>query len=522
MKDKCPDLKIIISMDPLDYGEIPGYSKQALLGAWAKEKAVELYYMEDVEELGLQNPRPYNSPLPSDTVTINYTSGTTGNPKGVVLTHANAIAAASSAHGSAINSTPNDCMLSYLPLAHIYGRLGEHMTMWAGASIGYFHGNILELVDDLKALRPTIFFSVPRLYQRFYTAIKSATVDTPGVKGAMSRHIVNSKLSTMANGTGGSGGSNQHSFYDKVWGKKVAAAIGLDRTHGMITGSAPIDNQVLDFLRVVFGNNFIQGYGLTETYSVALGQLVQDNTAGSCGPPCEPIEACLRSVPEMDYTVDDKPYPRGEILLRGPARFKEYFREPELTRAAIDEEGWFTTGDICMVDEYGRFTVIDRVKNILKLSQGEYISPERVENNLQSHLPYLMQSYVHGDSLQSFLVGIFGVDRMHFAPFAAKILQRDIPPTDDDAISQACRDKRVKKQVLKEMDEVIKKTNFSGFERVRNVYLCLDPFTIDNELMTPTLKLKRSQVARRFRKEIDELYEEALREQGGEVEKAKL
>lgn len=521
MKDRCPDLKIIISMDPLDDGELPGYNKQALLGAWAKEKGVELYHFTDVEELGIKNPRPYNTPLPSDTVTINYTSGTTGNPKGVVLTHANAVAATSSAHGSAINCSPNDCMLSYLPLAHIYGRLGEHLTMWSGASIGYFHGNILELVDDLKALRPTIFFSVPRLFQRFFTAIHANTVDAPGVKGALSRHIVSTKRATMNSATGGSGGSNQHALYDKIWAKKVSAAIGLDRAHGMVTGSAPIDKRVLEFLRVVFANNFIQGYGLTETYSVALGQLVQDNTAGSCGPPSVSVEACLRSVPEMDYTVDDKPYPRGELLLRGPARFREYFREPELTKAAIDEEGWFSTGDICMVDEYGRFTIIDRVKNILKLAQGEYISPERIENNLQSHLPYLMQSYVHGDSLQSFLVGIFGVDREHFAPFASKVLGKDISAKDDAEILEACRDKRVRQRVCKDMDEVIKRTKFSGFERVRNVHLCLDPFTVDNELLTPTLKLKRPQAGRKYKQELEELYEEALREQGSR-EKAKL
>ena len=253
-------------------------------------------------------------------------------------------------------------MLSYLPLAHIYGRLGEHVTMWAGGSIGYFHGNILEIVDDLKALRPTIFFSVPRLFQRFYSVIQASTIEAPGVKGALSRHIVSTKLATMKSVPGGSGGTNKHMLYDKIWGKKVAAAMGLDRAHGMVSGSAPIDGRVLDFLRIVFSNNFIQGYGLTETYAVAIGQLVQDNTAGSCGGPAMPVEVCLRSVPEMDYTVEDKPHPRGELLIRGPILFREYFREPEMTRAAIDEEGWFATGDICSVDEYGKFSIIDRVK----------------------------------------------------------------------------------------------------------------------------------------------------------------
>ncbi|KAF8468340.1 hypothetical protein BDZ91DRAFT_722461 [Kalaharituber pfeilii] len=516
IKDRCPDLKIIISMDPLDNGELPGYSKQALLSAWAKEKGVELYYLRDVEALGAKYTRDYKAPTPDDIVTINYTSGTTGNPKGVVLTHRAAVAAASSAHISSIHQTPRDSMLSYLPLAHIYGRLGEHLSMWAGASIGYFHGNILELTDDLKVLRPTIFFSVPRLFQRFYTAIQSATLEAPGVKGALSRHVVSTKLANMkANPI--FQGSNTHALYDKIWAKKVSAAIGLERTHGMVTGSAPIDGQVLDFLRIVFANNFIQGYGLTETYAVAMGQLVQDNSAGSCGPPAMPVEVCLRSVPDMEYNVEDKPYPRGELLIRGPIRFKEYFREPELTKAAIDEEGWFATGDICSVDELGRFTIIDRVKNILKLAQGEYVSPERIENNLMSHMPILMQAYVHGDSLQSFLVGIFGVDREHFSAYASKILGKTISATDEAALLDACRNKRVRQAVVADMDNVIKKTSFQGFERVRNAHLCLDPFTIDNELLTPTLKLKRPQAAKAFRNEIDALYEEANRELTGQV-----
>ena len=141
-----------------------------------------------------------------------------------------------------------------------------------------------------------------------------------------------------------------------------------------------------------------------------------------------------------------------------------------------------------------------------------------------SHLNYLSQSYVHGDSLQSFLVGVFGVDRGFFAPYASKILQKTIPADDDAAILEACADKRVRKAILADMDRVIKKTKFSGFERVRNVHLCLDPFTIQNELLTPTLKLKRPQAARWFKPEIERLYAEAIGEGAGGFgkEKARL
>ncbi|RPA81271.1 acetyl-CoA synthetase-like protein [Ascobolus immersus RN42] len=475
---RCPTLKFIVVIEELDENELPGSSKASLLKAWAAEKGLEIYSMSEVEAMGVANPRELVIPVPEDTVTINYTSGTTGAPKGVVLTHANAIAAASSGHTSVIHMEDNDVMLSYLPLAHIYGRLGEHIALWAGAAIGFFHGDILGLADDIKLLRPTIFFSVPRLFQRFGTAIKAATVEAPGVKGALSRHVVNTKLQNMK-----TSGSNSHAFYDRIWAKKVQAGIGLDRCHGMVSGSAPISPELLQFLRVTFANNFMQGYGLTETYAVGMGQLAQDNTAGSCGPPTYVTEACLQDVPEMGYTKNDKGGPRGELLLRGTTCFKEYYKSPEQTKATIDEDGWVHTGDICSIDDMGRFTIIDRVKNLLKLAQGEYVSPERIENNFLANSNLFAQAYVYGDSFKSFLVAVFGVDPETFIPFAEKVLRR---PITKEELPTVLEDTKVRVAVVKVLDRIIKKTKFNKFEAVKNVHLCIEPFSIQNELLTPT------------------------------------
>ncbi|KAK5240139.1 medium-chain fatty acid-CoA ligase faa2, partial [Cryomyces antarcticus] len=185
LKPRCPTLKLIVCLDPLSAGELPGESKAELLNALAADQGVKIHYIRDVEAIGEASPRPYNPPRPDDIITINYTSGTTGNPKGVCLTHANAVAAASSSL-TTVRQSSNDVICSYLPLAHIFQRVTEHSALWAGAQIGYFHGNIAELVDDLKLLRPTAFTSVPRLYNRFGGAIKAATVQAPGVKGALS------------------------------------------------------------------------------------------------------------------------------------------------------------------------------------------------------------------------------------------------------------------------------------------------------------------------------------------------
>lgn len=481
MKNKIPALKFIISMDPLEAGEAVGHTKKALLGAWAEKEGVKLYSMADVELIGQQNPRPYVPPTLNDAITINYTSGTTGNPKGVMLTHMNAVCASSCAQMSPMYSTPGDISLSYLPLAHIYARVTEHVQLWSGCAIGYWHGNILELTDDLKQLRPHTFISVPRLYNRFNSAIKSLTIEQGGVKGALSRQAVNTKLENLK-----TTGSNKHSLYDRLWGNKVRAGIGFDRLRACVSGSAPIAPSVISFLRIVFSNDFIEGYGLTETYAVTLGQLAQDNSAGNVGPPTVSAECVLRDVPEMGYTSKDKPYPRGELLTRGPMVFQGYYKAPDKTAEVIDEDGWFATGDICQVDELGRFSIIDRVKNLLKLAQGEYVSPEKVENAYLGSISMFSQAYVHGDSFQPYLVAIMGVDRENFSSFAGKVLKKTIEPTDTDAINAACVDSAVKKAVLREMDKVVKKNKMTGFERVRNVHLCLDPFTIENDLLTPT------------------------------------
>ncbi|KAI9782198.1 MAG: hypothetical protein M1839_005312 [Geoglossum umbratile] len=519
LKPKLPSLKFIVSLDPLDAGELPGQTKKSILDAWGHEQGVELYYIGDVETLGRAKPRPAKPPRPEDTATINYTSGTTGNPKGVVLTHANAVAGASCSQ-TTIFLDHNDVICSYLPLAHIYQRLCEQGALWAGAQIGYFHGNILELVDDLKLLRPTAFVSVPRLYNRFGTLIRSGTVEQTGVKGTLSRHVVSTKIANLKS----QGGSNKHALYDRIWSSKVTAAIGFDRCRQMVSGSAPLDPNLHQFLRVVFANHFIQGYGLTESYATGLGQIEGDYSAGNCGGLAATAEACIQDVPAMDYYSTDKPYPRGELLLRGATIFKEYYNDPEETAKALLPDGWFRTGDIATVDEMGRFTIVDRVKNVLKLAQGEYISPERIENAYLGRIPFLAQAYVHGDSVQTFLVAIFGINPEPFASFAGNILGAKIEPTNLKAVEAAAQDDRVRRAVVRELDKIGKKGKFKGYEYVRNVHLAIEPFTIENGLLTPTLKLKRPQTVKVFRGHLDRLYEEALAEEVGKDKgfKAKL
>jgi len=485
VKPRLPSLRVVISVDPLDNGEREGQSKLALLNAMAAEMNIKIYSMEQVEALGASNgPPQYHPPFPSDTITINYTSGTTGPPKGVVLTHAAAVAAASAALIT-IPHTPNHSILSYLPLAHIYARMTEHGVLWAGGQLGYYHGDILALVDDLQTLRPTVFTSVPRLYNRFGGAVRAATVQQPGFKGTMARHIISTKLANMEPADSPSA-TNKHAFYDRIWGKKVGAALGLDRVTDMVSGSAPLDPSLQRFFGAALGVNFIQGYGLTETYAHGLCQTPGDLSVGNCGAVMPTMEVCLLDVPDMEYHSTDKPQPRGELLVRGNSLFTGYYRNDEETDKAMTPDGWLRTGDIATVDGRGRFQIIDRRKNVLKLAQGEYISPERIENIYLAHLNYLAMAYVHGDSMQTFLVAIFAVQPDMFAPYASRVLGRKIDAADVEAVRAACSDVKVRMAVRKDLDKVGRKNGFAGYERVRNCYLMLDPFTIDNELLTPT------------------------------------
>jgi len=287
----------------------------------------------------------------------------------------------------------------------------------------------------------------------------------------------------------------------------------LQKTSQMVSGSAPLDPSLHEFLRAAFGNEFKQGYGLTESYAVGLCQFPNDFSTGNCGGLGPATELCLASVPDMEYLATDKPNPRGELLMRGNTMFREYYRNEAETSKAILGDGWFRTGDIAEIDAMGRVKIIDRVKNVLKLAQGEYISPERLENVYLANTSILSQAYVHGDSTQAFLVAIFGVDPATFGPFASGILKKTIDPSDIQAIKAAANDPRVKKAVLKELEKIGKKNKFNSYERVRNVHLDVEPFTIENELLTPTLKLKRPQAAKKFREHLDRMYEESLAEE---------
>ncbi|BFZ55509.1 medium-chain fatty acid-CoA ligase faa2 [Savitreella phatthalungensis] len=497
-RSKTPKLRVIVSMDPLDAGETLGQNKHTILNLFAKEVGVQVLSFEEVEELGRKFPRAHNVPSPDDIWTVNYTSGTTGNPKGAVLQH-KAVPASAMGSGSGVGSRPGDIVFSCLPLAHCYQRSIDNAAFFGGTAVGYFHGDMLSIIEDMQLLKPTLFPSVPRILSRFAAAIRAQTIHATGVAGAISRTAYAAKKAKID-----AGGDNTHIVWDRVWCAKIQRIFG-GRLRTIVSGSAPISKDDYLFLQCALGCNVLNGYGLTETNATANVALPGDCSVGHCGPPMPLSEFCLRSVPSMDYTVEDKPYPRGELLIRAPNRVKEYLKDPVKTAEAITSDGWFCTGDIFVVDHLGRFGMIDRVKNFFKLAQGEYVSPERIENMMLASTLFT-QLFIHGNSEETFLVAIGGVNPDEFAPFASKILGRSISNTDLAAVKQACDEPKVVDEVIKICSRNADKAKLQGFERIKRIYLTLEPFTFDNDLVTPTLKVKRAQAAKYYKKQIDAMY----------------
>jgi len=236
----------------------------------------------------------------------------------------------------------------------------------------------------------------------------------------------------------------------------------------------------------VFANNFFQGYGLTETYAVALAQIQGDMSAGNCGGVSLCGEVCLIDVPDMEYMTTDQPHARGELCVRGNQLFKGYYKDQAETDKAMLPDGWFKTGDIASVDELGRFKIIDRRKNVLKLAQGEYISPERIGNAYTAACTYLAQAYIHGDSDKASLVAIFGIAPDIFSAFVSKVLGKQIAVTDLQGLQAAGKDPKVIRAVMKDLENVARKDRFNSYEKVKAFRLLVEPFTIENELLTPT------------------------------------
>ncbi|KAM7009846.1 long-chain-fatty-acid--CoA ligase 1a isoform 1-T3 [Tautogolabrus adspersus] len=455
-----------------------------------KENGIEILSLKEFEAFGEAHRHKPVPPEPEDLALVCFTSGTTGNPKGAMLTHRNVI----SNTAAFIKITEVHCMLdlhdihvSYLPLAHMFERVVQGVILIHGARIGYFQGDIRLLMDDLKTLQPTVFPVVPRLLNRMFDKVFSQA-NTP-LKKWLLDFAFRRKEADLKSGV-----VRKDSMWDTLIFKKVQASLG-GRVRLMITGAAPVSPTILTFLRAALGCQFYEGYGQTECTAGCSMSMPGDWTAGHVGPPlpCNAIK--LVDVAEMNYLAANG---EGEICVKGPNVFKGYLKDPEKTAEAIDQDGWLHTGDIGKWLPNGTLKITDRKKHIFKLAQGEYIAPEKIETVYSLSDP-VAQIFVHGDSLQACLVGIVVPDP-DFLPLWAK--KKGI----EGSYSELCKNQDVKNAILEDLLRLGKEAGLKSFEQVRDVVLHTELFSIQNGLLTPTLKAKRAELRSRFREMIDELY----------------
>ncbi|KAK7023957.1 peroxisomal long chain acyl-CoA synthetase 7 [Favolaschia claudopus] len=493
MAPQIPVLKMIVSIDPLS----PEISK--VFTEWGQIHNIVVKDLSEIEALGQANLIEPIPCLPSDIASIVYTSGTTNMPKGVVTTHGQ-FASGVVTNLLGLEMTEDSSVFSYLPLAHIYGRINEMASCAIGARIGFFTGDPLRLIEDCQILKPAFFPSVPRVLNRIYQAAMAAA-DVPGVKGDLFRKAYQAKVEKFR-----TTGDNTHWFWDKLVFRKIRAVLG-GNIMMMSSGAAPLSADVVNFLNVAFSCYFAEGvYGMTETCGVGSRSFKGDATAaGTVGPPQSSNMMKLVDVPSMGYTSEDLPCPRGELHVRGANCFSRYYKDEKTTAETVDDEGWVRTGDVAEIDAKGRFRIIDRVKNIIKLAQGEYVALEKIEN-VYSTCPAVMQLYIHGDSLQSFLAGIIVPDPAQLAPIASKIYGKKIAPEDTDTLKAACTDPQVNKHILGMLTQEGKKAALKGFESLKRIHVTLDPFGTEDNTMTPTMKIRRKDAYNKFKKEFDAMY----------------
>jgi len=261
-----------------------------------------------------------------------------------------------------------------------------------GASVGYFGGNILLIKDDLASLRPTFFVSVPRLYQRFYDVMQGKIKELTGLKGKLCQWGIEAKMANLS-----LNGETTHSIYDKLIFNKFRESMG-GRVKFMVTGSAPLAKEIVNFMKIAMCCPFFEGYGQTESSAGICLTKSEDPEAGHVGGviPCGELK--LVDIPEMKYLSTDEPHPRGEVCVRGGHIFCGYFKQADKTAETIDKEGWLHTGDIGVILSNGALKIVDRKKNIFKLSQGEYIAPDKLEGSF-GLIDIIKQIFVYGDSL---------------------------------------------------------------------------------------------------------------------------
>ncbi|MEO5931361.1 MAG: long-chain fatty acid--CoA ligase [Candidatus Kapaibacterium sp.] len=484
--DAIPTLEHIIVMQEDAYYKDPK----------ALEKGVVLYrrMIEEGRKLATAVPGQLEKLVkgisPEDLLTLIYTSGTTGNPKGVMLTHANFTANIVGASG-AFPINDQDIVLSYLPLCHAYERTAGYYTCFASGATIAFADSIETVSENLLEVRPTIMTSVPRLFERIKNRVEKAMKLEPEKNQKIFRWAIATGIERVRaeqrKGRSGPILAAKNALADRLVFGKIRAKTG-GNIRMFVSGGAALPNDIAEFFMAI-GLKIIEGYGLTESSPIIAANPFERPKIGTVGKPLPNVEVRIAA--------------DGEIMTRGAHVMRGYYRDPLSTAEAIDPQGWLHTGDIGEIDRDGYLRITDRKKHLFISSGGKNIAPGPIESALSASR-LIDQIMLIGDK-RPFVTALIVPD---FDALKEVAEMQGIPVGDlkDPAGRQAFVELEAVELAM-EADIKRLQRDLSAFERVRRFEILAEPFTVENGMMTPTLKVKRKVVEEKYGALIEGMYE---------------
>jgi long-chain acyl-CoA synthetase len=450
---------------------------------------------------GAETPSPINQPKPADLCGLIYTSGTTGNPKGVMLSHSNLARNVAAMH-EIFPMQQEDRSLSFLPWAHSFGQTVElHGLLSMGASMGIAE-SVDKIIDNLGEVKPTLLFSVPRIFNRIYDGLQKRMASESPVKRMLFQRglEVSKQRRELADKKQSSALVNlQHAFFDKVVFTKVRARFG-GRLKYAFSGGAAIAKEVAEFIDNL-GITVYEGYGLTETSPIATANYENNRKIGSVG------KAIPGTRVEIDRTETGDPK-QGEIVVHGHNVMMGYYNLPDENGKVFTGDGGFRTGDMGFVDDDGYVWITGRIKEQFKLENGKYVAPVPIEQAIQMS-PFVTNVMLHGAN-KPFNVAVIVPDMESLKKWATE------KGLDTTSIPELLKREEVQQLYREQILEHTKKVK--GYERPQRFLLISEDFTVGNDMLTASLKLKRRSVLKKFGEAVEDLYREA--EKSGETRAA--
>lgn len=470
IRSQLPELRTIIVFD-----DVQDADEQVMTFS----AALELGAREETAGKGGDFRQQALAARPDDLATMLYTSGTTGQPKGVQLTHNNVYSNVQACR-PLLPMTPDDVGLSFLPLSHILQRMVDYLQFQEGVTICYV-SDLTKVLESFGEVRPHLVVSTPRVYEKFFNAVQAAT----GVKGKLVKWATRVgerwTEATLAGRSPRLGTRIQHGLADRLVFSKLRDRVG-GRLRFFVSGGAPLAGHIGRFF---FGARImiLEGYGLTETSPVTNVNTFEAFRFGTVG----------KAVPGTEIMIAED----GEILIRGPQVMKGYYNLPDATREAIDDDGWFHTGDIGEIDADGYLKITDRKKDLIVTAGGKNIAPQPIENHVKSS-PLVEEAVIVGDRRPYPIMLVVP----SFPALEEWAREQGIEATDPMSLLQEAQVREhVEGEVFRMLDR------YARFERPKKLGLLAAEFSVDGGELTPTLKVKRRVVEDRYGDTIAALYE---------------